>query len=689
MGDSGAISFDSQTITIGAGSQLLANADAAGIYQPGDVTLNVSVFDPSGALPVDALPSANPGISVLSGAEILGGQITLSAEKSSQTQLLAVSLLSLQSKTAAISITGATIDGTGISIQANAQDANGLTGTAYNVVNNLVISPATNLLPVGPPNPLGGLRRGTECRRDRDRDRLNDPRDDRRRHRRFDGQRQQQRAGRRWLRFDDQETESNKSAQPQFHTARAMPRRSESSATLINGTTAITSDSGSVSVTSEATTSATVQAFTASNAFYFKNRSALTASQSTVNAGKPYFPSVAIGVTDTDTSSQALVGQNVQINAKGNVTVNATGNVTNNAWAGSATFGDGTGSFGFTMGTDKTNVVSQVDGHITAGGIANVLDVHLSKINQTNDTITIPNHGLTTGQAIVYNAAAPPEPSDPLGTPTPLAPIGGLTDGQTYYVIVKDANTIQLAAAPSIALDATGIDPSVANTLSTRAVESADASAIDLTTSTITLPAHGFTEFQPLTVVTSSDWNILGLEPQGDYFVHVVDADHIQLLTQIAANAGPTPQLLAGTNYYIVPLTATPAPSGSTPTTLTPTGTLMLGYNVSPVTFNPASAVQPDGSLYLPGNTLQTGDLVTYNVVQGTQTPVEVDRSALFSPADFDVTFNPNATPTTVSNDTIYMPDGTNLVTGQRVTYSAGGGTAIGGLKDGGSITWS
>ena len=41
-----------------------------------------------------------------------------------------------------------------------------------------------------------------------------------------------------------------------------------SSQTLINGATAITSDSGSVSVTSEATTSAVVQAFTASNATF-------------------------------------------------------------------------------------------------------------------------------------------------------------------------------------------------------------------------------------------------------------------------------------------------------------------------------------------------------------------------------------------------------------------------------------
>ena len=214
VGDSGAISFDGQTITIGAGAQLLANSDANGTYSPGDVTLNVSVFDPSGALPVDALPSANPGITVQSGAEILGGQITLTAEKTSQTQLLAVSLLSLQSKTATITITDATIDGTGVAIQANAQDATGLTGTAYNVVNNLVITPATNLLPVGPPilSTVSVQERSADG--DRNRDRFNDSRDDRRRHRRFDGQCQQQRAGRRWLRCDGQRKPTPKTRSP-------------------------------------------------------------------------------------------------------------------------------------------------------------------------------------------------------------------------------------------------------------------------------------------------------------------------------------------------------------------------------------------------------------------------------------------------------------------------------------------
>jgi hypothetical protein len=674
VGDSGAISYSGQTIKIGANAQLLANSDPAGTYSPGDVTLDVNVFDPSGALPVDALPSTNPGITVSSGAEILGGQITLTAEKTSQTQLLPVALLSVQSKTANISIVNATIEGTGVAVQSNAQDADALTGTAYNLVNNLVVAPVNAYVGGMAPPTLTAASvqdRSATATVTVTSSTIHATTGD--------------------ITIDSTvNVNSNAPAGGGYNATTFKPNPKNpstvvpygagyaeavgTSGTVINGTTTLTSDSGSVSVTSEATTSATVTTFTASNALFG------TTSRKTVS-GKTTLPAVAIGITDTDTTAQALVAQDVQITAGGNVDVNATGNVTNNAWAGSASFGDGTGGVGFTLGTDQTTINSHVLGHITAGGVANVLNFNVSTINQTNNTITIPNSGLTTGEAIVYNAAVPRTPSDPLGTPTPLAPIGGLTNGQTYYVIATGPNTIQLAAAPSIDLDATGLDPSETNSLATEEVDSIDASAIDLATSTITLPNHGFTELEPVNPVTTSDWNIQGLQPQGEYYIHVVDANHIQLLTQIAANAGPNPQLLVGTNYYIVPLTAT---LGSNGQPLTPAGTLLLGYSAAPVTFNPATAVQSDGSLYLPGNTFQTGDLVTYNVVQSTETPVEVDRSAFFSPGNVDVTFNPNASPTTVANDTIEMPDGTTLVTGQRVTYSSGGGTPIGGLASGG-----
>jgi len=77
-----------------------------------------------------ALPSPNPGISVLSGAQIFGGQITLTAHKQSQTQLLPhCSAQSAKQVSRHHDPRNATIDGsTGVAVQANAEDANALTG---------------------------------------------------------------------------------------------------------------------------------------------------------------------------------------------------------------------------------------------------------------------------------------------------------------------------------------------------------------------------------------------------------------------------------------------------------------------------------------------------------------------------------------------------------------------------------
>src|SRR5262249_4529808 len=158
-------------------------------------------------------------------------------------------------------------------------------------------------------------------------------------------------------------------------------------------------------------------------------------------------------------------------------------------------------------------------------GASTVRNLDLSRVDDQLNTITLPNHGLKDGQIIVYHAP-------------PSGPVGGLADGTAYRVIVKDANTIQLAKAPSLALDATGISSDVLNTLSRRAVQSADAGAVNLATDVITLPGHGLSELQPVTVATSADWNLAGLEPQDEHAVHVVDADHIQLLTRLQENAG-------------------------------------------------------------------------------------------------------------------------------------------------------
>ena len=52
-------------------------------------------------------------------------------------------------------------------------------------------------------------------------------------------------------------------------------------------------------------------------------------------------------------------------------------------------------------------------------------------IDATTDRVTLNNHGLSTGDAIVYSDGTTAD--------------GGLTDGTTYYAIVIDTDTVQLA----------------------------------------------------------------------------------------------------------------------------------------------------------------------------------------------------------------------------------------------------
>ena len=80
-------------------------------------------------------------------------------------------------------------------------------------------------------------------------------------------------------------------------------------------------------------------------------------------------------------------------------------------------------------------------------------------------------------------------------------------------------------------------------------------------------------------------------------------------------------------------VTAMMDPANPTDPPVIPQGTLYLGYDQTPQAFNAAGAVQSGGVLELPNHSLQTGDLVTYNVLSGTAEQVPLDRTALGSAA--------------------------------------------------------
>src|SRR5262249_55096940 len=63
----------------------------------------------------------------------------------------------------------------------------------------------------------------------------------------------------------------------------------------------------------------------------------------------------------------------------------------------------------------------------------------VADVDLANDTIHIDAHGLSDGQKVRYQVSY-------LGQPGTA--IGNLTDGTDYYVITADANTVKLAATP-------------------------------------------------------------------------------------------------------------------------------------------------------------------------------------------------------------------------------------------------
>ncbi len=86
-------------------------------------------------------------------------------------------------------------------------------------------------------------------------------------------------------------------------------------------------------------------------------------------------------------------------------------------------------------------------------------------VNDTRGTLTLASHGFQTGDAIVYRTDStktsvqfPKYHGVPLPTLVRDTPIGGLKDGDIYYVSVVDTNTIRLARSVAGAKAATAVD---------------------------------------------------------------------------------------------------------------------------------------------------------------------------------------------------------------------------------------
>jgi len=374
---------------------------------------------------------------------------------------------------------------------------------------------------------------------------------------------------------------------------------------------------------------------------------------------------VSLAITNSHSTSQATVDEGASITADGNVSITSKGKIKNNAKSGATTYIDGAGGLSVSLAFDTSDIGSTVDGRVVSGGTDVTRDVVVADVS--GSMMTIPNHGFRDGQIIEYRARDPNDPN------AEQDPIGGLLSGEKLRVIVVDDNTIQLARVGPLDIDNTGADPASIQTFSRRdTILFNPQTAVDPSTSTITLAGHGFTAGQQLDYGVSSedDEAIGGLEDQTAYFVIPTGSNTFQLAATAEDAKAATP----------IAITMTDRGTGTSH---------IFAFHETATPFSPSADFDSATETFtVPGHGFSTGDALVYATDSSLIKQTVFSRTAVFDPTNRTSTFNPTGTVdlgelvVNISTDTIAMVNH-NLATGDEVTYQSHGGQPIGGLTDG------
>ena len=241
--------------------------------------------------------------------------------------------------------------------------------------------------------------------------------------------------------------------------------------------------------------------------------------------------------------------------------------------------------------------------NFTAAGTSTTNSFIFVTVNLLNDELYLPNHGLSTGQAVVYSNGG--------GTS-----VGGLTSGTTYFIIKRDNSIVRLASTAANAAAGTAVNLTTVGT----GTQTLTVAALNLATDTITIPGHGFLQGELVQYDSQGQTAITGLTTATPYYIIFVNGDNLRLATTPEnAVAGTAINLTAagvGT-HKITSLSKTPdgtyeiatVPS-ATSFTATARGTVPTIVKV----FNPRSTVDPNLETFkIPSHGFLTGTAVTYS----------------------------------------------------------------------------
>ena len=239
-------------------------------------------------------------------------------------------------------------------------------------------------------------------------------------------------------------------------------------------------------------------------------------------------------------------------------------------------------------------------------------------VNLNQNTLYIPNHGLVSGQIVVYNNNGGNS-------------VGGLTDGDFYYVRRIDDSTIELYNSPLI----DDVSNRVAFTSTGTGTHSLAIRSIDFDNNVIIIPDHGFLQGEIVEYDSRGQDVISGLTSNETYYVIFVDGDNLKLAeTAEDAQDGIAVDILA-------------SPPGVGTHTLTNLGKT------------------PDG-IY---------------TIQSIPTDNTFEVQARGQVSKIQKVFNPRSA-VNIELDQLFIPSH-GFLTGTKVTYTNGdGGTDVGGLSD-------
>lgn len=198
-----------------------------------------------------------------------------------------------------------------------------------------------------------------------------------------------------------------------------------------------------------------------------------------------------------------------------------------------------------------------------------------AEVQEAADTITITGHRFEDGDEVIYNVPA-----------SPATAIGGLTDGNTYYIVSKTANTFKLSATSGGA--------AIDLTIGELDFDGDDSAIVDVANDKIVV-ANTFTNGDYVKYTNGGGVDIDGLTDGAFYYIINASASEFQLSTT----------------------------SGGTAVTLTANNSVTIDST------DAAVVVVADDKI-VTANTFADGDKVTYDVGGGTAIAGLTDATEYF-----------------------------------------------------------